>query len=360
MVRNQISYMRVAAAFAVVLIHVSANAVVERDPYSQHIGHAFNSLGRWAVPLFVMISGAMLLSSSKRHSVREFYARRVMRIVPPLLFWNLVYFRLMYWGAHLSVAQAADIVVYKGGFYWHLWYLPMILGLYLMTPFLQSGIRRISPRDRWLLVVPFCAAVSACYLVWGHLLERVPTIALSIPFLSYFVLGYCLDALHVGRKTVFACIVLFLLAYVGTVAGDRALGDLGRFQHPFSPTIFVMAASVFLVFRGWFGGKDTGRATWMHRLAAVTMGVYLVHPLVIHTMRRFSVSDSSTPWLAIPLWTVAVFVVSLAVSLAWARVVPCTRRAWVLLRAEKPASPEADGAVSAVCSGALGGSDRDK
>lgn len=335
--RTQISFMRVAAAFAVVLIHVTAGATTGTDPHSECIGQAFTSLGRWAVPLFVMISGAMLLNSSKRESPLQFYSRRALKIVPPLLFWNAVYFRFMYWGADLTFAQAADIVIYKGGFYWHLWYLPMILGLYLLTPLLRAGVRRISRRRLLPLVVAFCLAVCTGYLAGGDLFDRIPTIALSIPFLSYFVLGYCLDGIHVGRRMVPACLALFLLAWAGTVAGDRLAGDFGRFQDPFSPTVFVMAASLFLAFRGWFDQRDTGRPAWLHRLAGATMGVYLVHPLVIHTIHRFSIPDLPTPWLSIPVWTVVVFIASLVVSLAWARVVQPVRRTRPLPATQIPA-----------------------
>lgn len=68
--------MSVAAAFAVVLIHVSAGAVVKTDSSTWFASQVFGCLGRWAVPVFVMISGALLLSNPKHEPILQFYSKR--------------------------------------------------------------------------------------------------------------------------------------------------------------------------------------------------------------------------------------------------------------------------------------------
>lgn len=335
--RTEISCMRIAAAFAVVLIHVSTGVVIATGCASLS-GQLFNCVARWAVPLFVMISGALLLDDSKPESICRFYSRKALRLVPPLLLWNAVYFRFMYWGAHLSVAQAVDIAVYKGGFYWHLWYLPMALGLYLITPLVRPCVARCPRRIQLATLALFFLGAAVYLLAAEDPFGGVPTIAMCVPFLGYYVLGRCLSTLRVGRSTAWTCAALFLLAYGCTVGANCLLAERSRFVHPFSPTVLVMSVSVFLMSRHWLGGRDWGCNPWVHRLAGATLGIYLVHPLVIHTLHRFSISETWLPWLSIPLLTVAVFLISLTLCLAWAQARSLVQHTWNALRTERIAA----------------------
>ncbi len=335
--RTEISCMRIAAAFAVVLLHMSAG-VIFSGPGVNVSGEVFNCLGRWAVPLFVMISGALLLTDSKQESISRFYSKKAMKLVPPLLLWNVIYFRFMYWGAHLSVAQAADIAIYKGGFYWHLWYLPMALGLYLITPFVKPCIARCPRRILLAALALFLLAMSVYLLAAKDPFGDLPTIALCIPFLGYYVLGHCLNDVRVGKRTGWICLVLFLGAYACTLGANCLLGERSRFVHPFSPTVLVMCVSVFLMCQCWLRGRDWGHSQWLHRMAGTTLGIYLVHPLVIHTLHRFPISETRLPWLSIPLLAVLVFLISLALCLAWAQARSLVRHAWSAPRIERIAT----------------------
>ena len=59
---------RIIAILAVVFLHVSAGVVTESviGTESWWVGNLYDSLVRWCVPVFVMISGAVLLDHSKK------------------------------------------------------------------------------------------------------------------------------------------------------------------------------------------------------------------------------------------------------------------------------------------------------
>ncbi|MGH8822038.1 MAG: acyltransferase family protein, partial [Rhodoferax sp.] len=62
-------------------------------------GNVYDSLTRSSVPLFFMVSGATLLP--KQEPIRAFFAKRFIRIVPPLLFWSIFY---LWWLSYNGVA----------------------------------------------------------------------------------------------------------------------------------------------------------------------------------------------------------------------------------------------------------------
>src|SRR5690606_36349734 len=161
-----IDHAKIAAALAVVILHVAAgvlswNAV---GTESWWCGNLYNALVRWCVPVFVMVSGALLLDSDKQEPIEVFYKKRLARVLVPLLFWSLLF---MSWtfakgalrGEPPPLSGLLQSVLLGQPFY-HLWYLYMIPGLYLLTPFLRKITATSSRRElTWLIAATF--ALSA-------------------------------------------------------------------------------------------------------------------------------------------------------------------------------------------------------
>ncbi len=89
-----LDFLRVGATLAVVWLHVSAGVVLDNpDVHSMSwwTGNIADAFSRWCVPVFVMISGALVFSNTKNGTLGEFYKNRAMRLFPPLVFWTAVY-----------------------------------------------------------------------------------------------------------------------------------------------------------------------------------------------------------------------------------------------------------------------------
>ena len=138
--------MRIIAICAVVLVHISADYVKSYPNNSlEYISNnLLCSLTRFAVPIFLMISGALMLNENKKISNKKIIHAAV-HFFSLLVIWNIFY----------SVAYQIikpfifkeDISLYavvyemlKG--HYHMWYLYVLIGLYLITPILRTFIRR--------------------------------------------------------------------------------------------------------------------------------------------------------------------------------------------------------------------------
>ena len=87
-----VDVLRVFAIAAVVIVHVSADIITEWSAVPRScwwIANFYDSLARGAVPLFVMVSGALLLP--KAESYRDFFVKRFQRIVIPFIVWTVFY-----------------------------------------------------------------------------------------------------------------------------------------------------------------------------------------------------------------------------------------------------------------------------
>lgn len=142
--------LRATATIAVILIHVSAPFVNETLGTST----AFNSIfwdaaARFCVPVFVMLTGALLLD--RVMPLEVFFAKRFSRVFVPFVAWTIVY--LIYHfiteyqaGGISSPILAAQFFAQKllRGADYHLWYVYMLVGLYLLLPLLSRALQSLS------------------------------------------------------------------------------------------------------------------------------------------------------------------------------------------------------------------------
>lgn len=148
--QHYFDFLRVLAIFAVIVIHVAAQNWYTTDMHSFEWAamNFYDSIVRWAVPIFVMISGALFLS--KDIPIRKLYSKYIFRIFTAFIFWSFMY-------AVKKYMESGDIVqafmyFLRGEF--HMWFLFMIVGLYMIVPFVKK-IAESESLTKYFLVLAF-------------------------------------------------------------------------------------------------------------------------------------------------------------------------------------------------------------
>ena len=144
-----INSLRFLATISVILIHVVGVLVDSYPSLGKQTWIAANfivSSVRFAVPVFLMISGALMLG--KKMSIGEFYQKRYLRILAPFLLWSIIYFILKY---NFSQQNFPTFITeffseLKNGVMFHLWYVYMILLFYLLFPAIDWFLLKSSNR----------------------------------------------------------------------------------------------------------------------------------------------------------------------------------------------------------------------
>ncbi len=317
-----ISTLRVLAALAVVFLHTAYFFVVSRggvEPSFWWFGNTIDSAVRWCVPVFVMISGALLLDPNRDEDGRTFAAKRAKRILIPLVFWTIIY---LGWRIFLDGMALRDVpsVVLEGIPFYHMWYLYMIPGLYLATPFLRTYIRGSSDRERWVLVIflLLLAAVNAA-VSYFHRPDTQSIFSLWIPYVAYYLAGDQLRTLNV-RGVSFRLLALELVAWIGVTAlgtgllvGSYGAGSKGLYFYDYmSPTVIASALIVFVLGRQLAGVQGCMPAFFGRLIRALdpaTLGIYVVHALFLGIFERLGYLDPArfNPVIGIPAIALAVF-----------------------------------------------------
>ena len=157
--------LRVFATIAVIVLHLAGSqmgAVSVSSP-AWRVFNVYDALVRWCVPVFVMLSGMFMLDPHKGLPTTKLFFHNALRILICLVFWGGIYAvgeymlaggRFTLWGLWGAILNA-----FRGNTHYHLWFLYMILGLYLVTPILRAFCRGASRGDfHYFFVIAFLFA----------------------------------------------------------------------------------------------------------------------------------------------------------------------------------------------------------
>ncbi|WP_169577172.1 acyltransferase [Sporichthya polymorpha] len=335
-------FARVAGMVAVVVAHVFAPAirfdVEDRSSPAWWAAMAISAFSRFCVPLFLAISGALLLAPRAGLPPAEFYRRRLHRIGIPLAVWVAFYLALREFtaGDDLGGEGVAREVI-GGGVYYHLYFLFVLAGLYALTPFVRLIVLHASQRMLVAFVVVLLgigaidqAAVILFESGSGNAATRF------LPYLGYFVGGLLVSQLTLTRRLVRLGALALVSGVVLTTVGGWALSVSMGPEYveyallPLSPSVIVTAFGATVLLRALPRRlpRLTGSRT-VARLSALSFGVYLVHPAVLTQLReRYPFPTDLPGLLGLGAALLAVTLVASALITAVGRLAPGVRRAF--------------------------------
>ena len=130
-------YLRIISIFAVVVLHVTAQnwKNIPIDTFEWNCFTSVNSLTRWCVPVFVMISGALFLG--REQSIKKLFTKNILRISVILVVWSTLYAIWDYKIVH-SIASLKSVLFELVTGHYHLWFLYMLIALYMIIPLLNK------------------------------------------------------------------------------------------------------------------------------------------------------------------------------------------------------------------------------
>lgn len=320
--------LRIFAIVAMVFLHTftgnylgadSAWRVADPTTLNWQSLNVFDCLVRFCVPVFCMISGVFFLDPDREQPIKKLFSKNILRIAVSFVVWSGIYAvaGIFLRDEVLGVSSFAGAVKNAAFGHYHLWFLLMLIGFYLLVPFLRkiAADRKLSAYFILLCVV--CNFLQNAVLLITPLANYIEIQAnkLSLGFVSgyvgYFMLGshlYRFPPKTVLRRWLYAAgvaafaVTAALVGLQGYLTGE-ANGDLYEYL---LPNTLIEAVAVFLFFRARFENKTySKKATRVIAfLSATSFGVYLTHDLFNMILHRFGFTALTiTPLLSVPLLT---------------------------------------------------------
>ena len=327
-----VDLIRTIAIFLVILLH----AAIEPFPITASITQAvivrwlsvdiYDTITRVCVPLFVMLTGALLLQPFKvDEPLRVFLKKRLARIGLPLVFWGAAYFAWSYFADNKALTLTSIGQGLATGPYYQFWYVYMLIGLYLATPLLRVLVAYSDRRVlRYFLLLWFIGTVSLSVINFFGTFTLINDIFLFPGFIGYFLLGYYLLDVQARSKILYAII---FFGYAFTAIGSYFLAYIGGVRQYFffdflSFNVILASAAMFILLRNvptdYVEKKSKPANKLIHFIGQSTLAIFLMHVIVLESLERGYLGvrisiNSISPIIEIPLAAVVTFLICLAI-----------------------------------------------
>lgn len=235
------------------------------------------------IGLFFMVSGALLLPTSL--GMKEFYKRRLYKIVFPTLIWTFIYLLVKIINGSITIDQLPSIVLsipFSAQGDGILWFMYVLVGLYLITPIISPWLEKASKKEIELILGLWI--VSLLYPILSNVVSVNESYTGILYYFSgyagYYILGYYFD--HYKPKVgIIASFLMILLPIIACGFSIHLYQDLDFYRYFWYLSIFVVSMA-----SGWFcllsiinvrGGR------LLILVSSLSFGIYLSHILVMRS-----------------------------------------------------------------------------
>ena len=323
--------LRVLAAFSVVMLHSAAQFWYELDIRSTEwiIANSYDALFRFGVPVFVMISGAIFLDQTYEVDVKRLYKHNILKLVVFYVMWSVMYrlFDIRNWDLKEAGIKAVLREFLMGRY--HLWFIPMIAGIYVLIPVLKTWIENAKKKNIEYFLVLFFVFQIVSETIRAltvsdeiHYILDLFNVEMVCSYIGYFVLGYYLAHIGMGPKLKKILYIMVLPSAVanivlGFLLAFRANEPVGLIYDCYGVFTFIIAVALFIFVcdKGKNSGVNLkGEKVWKE-LSADMMGVYVMHVGIMEFTKEIGLhSMMVSNVIGIPLYAIACFTVCALVA----------------------------------------------
>ena len=290
----------------------------------------YNSIVRWSVPEFFMISGVLFLNKSS--SIKKLFKKNIMKIGISYIFWSLVY---CIKDKFIKDIKLNDFILNFIDGHYHLWFLFNINVLYMMVPFLLLIVKDKVILN-YFLILSFISTfifqniiLYSKYFIKKNIIEIMEKIysKLNNKHISgnifYFILGYYLN--KVNTKNIKLEIIIYFFGLIGMIFTAKISSYLSHkkkirikdFYSTYSIHVLFQSISIFIFFKNYFNNLRFNKKykKIIKNLGKYTFGIYLIHALVLEEFERIFNYNSLSfePIFNVIFLSFNVFIVSLII-----------------------------------------------
>ena len=319
--------LRVIAISMVVAIHANAAYLWQKPAGSLGalLTLQITALCVSSVPVFFMLSGALLLDVPETVSLKDLFRKRLRKQFIPFALWSVIYTVVRIITGKIPLSFTSFLDLFNEPAYSQFWFMYTLLGIYLILPFLQILVNKLTQnRFRYLLILWFVFSILIPLL--SHYtpfrLSNHVDLVLSEGYIGYFLLGFYLKKY---RSETSGTAGLLLFAAGTVITGitvwiewlntnvENAVRVGNTYGNYLLPGAVLSAIGLFLFFQNNKTPSSNKTKAVISELSLLTMGVFYIHMLVLTALDFFGLIKSNVFWMNV-CKCVMIIVISFCVS----------------------------------------------
>ena len=295
------------------------------------------SIVRIGVPLFLMVSGALLLN--REMDMKIFFKKRARNVVVPFICWTVIFsiFGLIYFkgftGYELSVKYFVDVLFGFKGVSTVSWFIWFLLGIYLLIPVLNSFIldKGFDGAKYLLFLIFLFSILFSVGFFTDEITNLFRTIYYFVYAIAYYILGYFIQNYKFDLSDEKLTVIGFILFIFGAACNFYSMYVLGYGNWGinkldfFNIFVVIETVGVFLMFK-YFNVKmissrlkplkETFLANLVVSYSTCTFGIFFLHWVIVNYIAYNPFFDQfrvGKAYIWIPLFSVLIALLSWAI-----------------------------------------------
>ena len=321
---NSLSYIRAIGCIGVVLLHaVFTGNMLFLDSLNANQNleaQIIENLMMWAVPSFIMVTGALSLEPNKKIPLKKLFGKNIFKIIKSIVFFTIVYsiFDMAMNGEGFTSAGVMLGIsnILTGDGWAHMWYMYMLIGIYLLMPVYKLVTDNGSNR-----ILKYFIAV---YIIFVAIIPLFQVFNLKCGFYiherniypCYLFLGYAINKEIIEldkRKSVIMILVSAIAVGTLTIVGFRNdIQNISLMWGYSSVLVVIGSAGIFGFIDNIESSKPGLFGRFLIKLDSCSFGIYLIHMIflrLIMTHLNINPFEYGGIWAFLP---VTVFVVAIS------------------------------------------------
>ena len=311
---------RIIALIFVFMIHgvetvwgVSPDGLADSSTLTKIIVMVIYTLGRLSVPLFLFITGYLMLGRYyKKEDVLTFYKTKAWKLLKITWIWTVIYYLVSAFllGREFSVVEFIKQLLFVSDWFSapHMWYMPAIIGIYLFIPFVSNVLQKIDTR---VLAILLCLAVFYLFVVptANDIALAYGKAAITNKVELHYLGGFCGVMMVIGQlvrrsmtwlsehvKTWMLVVSLIISIYLSVTMHYLLTTVLESDYGPWYDSVFILIASVslFIILLRVLGWRASGPK--LTAVATSVFGCYLIHYLFIYLIEHIALLLGAGGW----------------------------------------------------------------
>lgn len=304
-----ISLASVLSAIAVVYLH--ANSCFWQFSTARYwiTANFIESTFYFAVPIFFMISGAMLIDYNKRYSLKEYFSKRITKTLIPFIIWSLIGLLIQVYYMHTIKISSIDLTyiingLLNGSLVQVYWFFIPLFCIYLSIP-VFAAIPDDKKKDilTYVCSLTFILNILIPFLISVFNLKINYTISIAVGGGSLFfaLTGYLLHKYEISKKYRMILYILaimgFLMHFLGTYYLSTSAGEVIKTYKGFTnipSVLYSLGIFVFIKYDIIKLMKFNIIKKIVGFLDFYTFGIYLIHWYLLQFLiRTFNINNTS-------------------------------------------------------------------
>lgn len=318
------SYIRALSCIAIIVLHTvyAANRLfIEtltnvQDVVSQGIVNCL----MWAVPCFIMVTGALLLNEDRIISYGKLFKKYILRIFFALVVFGIIFriFDIVLDMEEISIQSfiRGFYEIFTGTSWSHIWYLYLLISLYLLLPFYKKIVKYSTDKELKYLLFIYVIFLSILpnLEIWNINCGFYIQVSTIYPF--YLFCGYMIhkSIFKIEKKLsivvfIVSTIMLFLFTYLSWKHNIPSMKILWGYSSIF---VIIQSASFFSLINRIFLDKVKWLKWVLLRIDRCSFGIYLIHVMFIRIIFRYMEFNPYTHGSVISFFVIVVIILSIS------------------------------------------------